>query len=171
METGLAQVGRSMKRLLLACVLTCTLNACATAPAPFATAQAYSPPVWQVAENPEGHLHREVLWGGMILEVRTEARYTEFEMLGFPLDANQQPQAERSDEGRYVLVVGGFLDPAEFAVGRFITFSGRITGGRRGQLRGEPYVWPTLDTLQPHLWPKDFREEGKRYSIGVGVRL
>ncbi len=158
-----------MRNPLLSLLLALSVSGCATAPPPFIANNATSPAVWQIAENPEGHLNREVLWGGMILEIKHEARYTELEMLGFPLDADQQPQAERADEGRFVLIVSGFLDPADFAVGRFLTFAGRITGARRGELRNEPYVWPMLDTLQPHLWPKDFREEGKRYSIGVGV--
>lgn len=159
-----------MRWLALSALLAVSVTGCVT-PAPFVASTAASPAVWQIAENPEGHLNREVLWGGMILEIKHRARYTELEMLGFPLDAQQQPQPERADEGRYILIVSGFLDPADYAVGRFLTFPGRITGARRGELRNEPYIWPMLDTLQPHLWPKDFREEGKQYSIGVGVRL
>ena len=159
-----------MRWLVLAVWLGVGLTGCVT-PAPFVASEFDSPAVWQIAENPEGHMNREVLWGGMILEITHRARYTELEMLGFPLDAKQQPQPERADEGRYILIVGGFLDPADFAVGRFLTFPGRICGARRGELRNEPYVWPMLDTLQPHLWPKDFREEGKHYSFGLGVRL
>jgi outer membrane lipoprotein len=146
------------------------LGGCAT-PAPFVAAAAASPAVWRVAEHPERYLDTDVLWGGMIIEITHTERYTELEMLGFPLDGKQQPQAERADEGRYILIVGGFLDPADFAVGRFITFPGRVTGTRRGELRGQPYRWPMLDTLQPHLWPKDFRHNDTHYSIGVGVRL
>ena len=153
----------------LTCVLVAALlSACAT-PGPFVAAPTASPPVWYVAENLARYENQNVLWGGMIVEITNTERYTELEMLGFPLDAKQQPQTEKADEGRYILIVSGFLDPAEFAVGRFITFPGRVTGSRQGELRGEPYIWPMLDTLQPHLWPKDFRQNDKRYSIGVGV--
>jgi len=160
----------NLRVVAAAWVCASLLAACAT-PAPFVAPPPASPPVWRVAENPDRYQDAEVLWGGMIIEIKHEARFTELDMLGFPLDRKQQPMAEQADEGRYILIVGGFLDPADYAPGRFITFPGRVTGARRGTLRGEPYVWPMLDTLDPHLWPRDFREPGKQYSIGVGVRL
>jgi outer membrane lipoprotein len=145
------------------------LVGCAT-PLPFVGAPA-GPTAWEVAEDIERHIDREVLWGGMILEVEHHPRYTELEMLAFPLDHRQRPQPRVADEGRFILIVAGFVDPAVYAPGRFITFPGRITGARRGELRGAAHVWPMLDSLQLYLWPKDFSEEQARFSIGVGVRL
>lgn len=157
-------------RVLLMALLLAGLSGCATR-LPFAPPALPSPSPWQVVEQPEAYLDQEVLWGGMIVEVMHRPRYTELEMLAFPLDAKQQPRPEQADEGRFILIVGGFLEPADYAPGRFLTFPGRITGVRRGPLRNEEYVWPMVDTLQPHLWPRDFRQRGSRWSVGVGVSL
>lgn len=151
-------------------VALAALAGCATRP-PFDPSLPPGPAPFEVAEHPQTYLDHEVLWGGMILEITPRERYTELEVLAFPLDARQQPQAERADQGRFILVVAGFLEPADYAPGRFLTFPGRITGSRPGRLRNEDYVWPIVDTLQPHLWPRDFRQQDRRWSVGVGVQL
>ncbi len=163
--------GSIFRRLAVLAMLVVALGGCAT-PLPFPQAGiGQAPAAWQVAERPEDFIGRDVLWGGMILEVRHAERYTELEMLAFPLDRRQQPIAEDADQGRFILIVGGFLEPTQFAPGRFLTFSGRINGVRHAPLRGEPYAWPVLDTVRPYLWPRDFRESSPRYAVGIGVRL
>lgn len=144
------------------------LSACAT-PLPYPAAPATSPPPFEVAESIDAHLEREVLWGGMILEVTPRERWTELEVLAFPLDRRQQPLPHLADEGRFILVVAGFADPLEYAPGRFVTVPGRITGLRRGTLRNEDHAWPMVDALSFRLWPREFRQNERRWSVGVGV--
>jgi starvation-inducible outer membrane lipoprotein len=48
--------------------------------------------------------HPNVLWGGMILDIRHFERYTELEMLAFPLDSGLRPVPRARDAGRFVRV-------------------------------------------------------------------
>ena len=131
-----------------------------------------SPAPRDIARNIDEQLERSVLWGGMVIELREFAGHVEIELLGFPLDAQARPVPQARDGGRFIALRAGRVDPAEVVPGRFVTVSGRITGERRGPLNGEDYVWPEVDALEMHLWPRDlnFRER-PRTSIGIGVRL
>lgn len=125
---------------------------------------------YAVMAEPQRFLSRDVLWGAMIIEPVNLADRTEIELLAFPLDARQRPIAEAADLGRFILVLPGFAEPAEWPPGRFLTLHGRVLELRAGSLRGEPYDWPLIQPHSTSLWPRDFRA-GRRWSIGVGVRL
>jgi outer membrane lipoprotein len=127
------------------------------------------PPPNQTVADIGLHLGREVTWGGLVVETTNFERYSEIEVLAFPLDRRSRPRPGQLDEGRFVVLRHGFLDPGIYAPGRFITVTGRINGDRRGHLRQAPYVWPELDATEILLWPTDFQRPPVRFSIGVGV--
>ena len=155
---------------LLAALLCATLLAgCATAPPFPAPPELRAPAPYRALEQFDRWIDAEVFWGGMIIEVRNFARHTEVEILAFPLDRKQRPMPSAPDQGRFVAILAGFADPATLPQGRFVTRTGRITGDRRGSLRGREYTWPEVDVAQLHLWRRDFRTADQRWSIGVGV--
>ena len=147
------------------------LAGCATAP-PFPEAPAsLAPQPYRVAAAPGQWTGRDVLWSGMILDVRNFERHSEIELLAFPLDEAQRPVPSAADQGRFIALVSGFADPATLPEGRFVTLTGRITGEREGMLRTRAYVWPEVDVAQMHLWPRDFQESRTRFSVGIGVGI
>ncbi len=153
--------------LATAAALTAVLLAgCASGPA--ATA---SVPPFEVADAIERHLDQPVAWGGMVVETRNFDRYSEIELIAFPLDRHGRPLPHQRDLGRFILLRAGFLDPQIYAPGRFLTAHGRITGDRRGRIREAAYVWPELDADAIDLWPADFRarQGNVRFSIGIGI--
>ena len=125
---------------------------------------------YAVMAEPQRFLGRDVLWGAMIVEAVNLADRTEIELLAFPLDARQRPIPEAADLGRFILVLPGFAEPADWPPGRFLTLHGRVLDLRAGSLRGEAYDWPLVHPHSVTLWPRDFRA-GRRWSIGVGLRL
>ena len=145
------------------------LAGCATAPAFTALPTEPAPSAYAVADAPERWIDRDVVWGGMIVEVRNFERYSEVEMLAYPLDDKQRPMLELADQGRFIALIPGYVEARDLPQGRFLSLIGRITGERRGTLRNESYVWPEVDIDQLHLWPRDFREPRGKFSIGVGV--
>lgn len=148
---------------------TCALLAgCASAPPldPAGARTGLRP--YQVANEPAPHAV-DVLWGGMIVEVANRERSTEVEVLAYPLDQRQRPVLERASEGRFIAVLPGFVEPLDYPEGRFVTLRGRLVGTREGRIRDRPYVYPLLGVQAAHLWPRDFRTEGPRISIGIGI--
>jgi outer membrane lipoprotein len=160
---------RAMQRfLMLACGLG-VLAGCAVAPAFTTLPEETAPSAHRVAEAPERWIDRDVVWGGMIIEVRNFDQYSEVELLAYPLDDKQRPMLELADEGRFIALIPGYVEARDLPQGRFLSLVGRVTGERRGMLRNEPYVWPEVDIERSHLWPRDFREPRGKFSIGVGV--
>lgn len=154
-------------RTILVTALAASLSGCAaTLPVPHLQPQPDSSPYHAMAA-PEDFIGREVLWGAMLIETRNLAEHTEIEMLAFPLDARQQPRIEATDQGRFLLILPGYAESADWQAGRFFTLHGRIDAVREGSLRGEPYLWPELHAHSVTLWPRDFRA-GRRWSFSVG---
>jgi outer membrane lipoprotein len=130
-----------------------------------------SPAPSEIARDVQKHLDQSVLWGGMVLELHEFDGYVEIEVLGFPIDAQARPVPQARDGGRFIALRSGSVDTLEVTPGRFITLSGKITGERSGQVNGTDYLWPEVDALEIHLWPRDlnFREK-PRISVGIGIR-
>ena len=157
-------------RPLSALVLALALAGCATVEPPFAGASATSvPPPFEVAKDTSRFLDQPVLWGGMIVEVRNYERHSEFEILAFPLDDKQRPLLEQRDHGRFIAIVPGYVEAANWPLGRYVSVVGHVTGDRRGAIREAEYVYPEVAADNLHLWPRDFRKPGPRISVGIGV--
>ena len=128
-----------------------------------------APQPYAVAEDTARWLERDVLWGGMVLEVRNFPAHSEVEILAFPLDRRQAPVSSSADQGRFIALLAGFADPATLPEGRFVTLTGRITGDRNGSLHTRPYTWPEVDVQRMHLWEPDFSAPKARFSVGIGI--
>jgi outer membrane lipoprotein len=156
-----------VRKLCAALLAGALLAGCAAHPP---AAPPSAPPAAVVAAL-DAYLDQQVTWGGMVIETANFERYSEIEVLAFPLDRRGRPQPDALDLGRFVVLRAGFLDPQIFAPGRFVTATGRITGDRRGHLRQAAYVWPELDVHELELWPPDFRQPTSRFHISVGVGI
>jgi outer membrane lipoprotein len=158
-------------RIALLAPLFGLLASCAVAPAFSVLPPDPAPPPHLVAEAPERWIDRDVVWGGMIVEVRNYERYSEIELLAYPLDEKQRPLIDRADQGRFIALLPGYIEANDYPQGRFLSLVGRITGERRSLLRDQPRVWPEVDVDRVFLWPRDFRQPRGRFSIGIGVQL
>lgn len=152
--------------LLLAAVLL--LAACASAPPIDPTGARTGLRPYQVA-NEDAPGDPVVLWGGMIVEVANRERSTEVEVLAYPLDERQRPLLERATEGRFIAVLPGFVEPLDYPAGRFVTLRGRLVGTRAGRIGERDDVFPLVGVQAAHVWPRDFRTDGPRISIGIGI--
>lgn len=158
-------------KMLAVVVASFALGACTVAPA-FQTVPSNSAPaVHIVAESSAQWINKPVLWGGMIMEVRNFENHSEIEVLAYPLDARQRPMLEAPDEGRFIALLPGYVESQDFPEGRFLSVIGYLTGDRSGVVREQTYVWPEVDVRELHVWPRDFREPGRRFTFGVGVGI
>lgn len=146
------------------------LAGCASLP-PIADAPTLSPAPYLAAEQIDRYMDHDVLWGGTIVETREFERHTEIEVVAFPLDSQQRPALDAPEQGRFIALRAGRLDPREFSPGRFVTLRGPITGDRERELRGSRERLAEVDAREIVLWPWDYRFQRSNLSIGIGVRL
>lgn len=158
-----------MKPLLLACVCL-TLAACAAAPMNIEGVNGELTPNQVNQATP--HQNSKVVWGGMIISTRPMQNATRIEVLAYPL-SGQEPDRHATALGRFMLDKSGYLEPAEFATGRWISVVGIVKGIQPGKVGEASYDFPLLEAQQIHLWPEasspsDIRT---RFHFGIGIQL
>ncbi len=103
----------------------------------------------QVFKNPEAVKGKIMIWGGEIIEtINQKDGTTLIVVLQRPLDWKEEPKIQRS-EGRFIILVGGYVDPYVFRMGRRITVAGEIVGRKTMRLGELDYPYPLL---QIYLW-------------------
>ena len=114
----------------------------------------------------------EILWGGRIVAFDNRADHAEIEVVAFPLDRAQQPLTEAPSEGRFLLVLPGYVEALDYAVGRHLTVRGTLAGLRDGLVQEHAYVYPVVRGTDVHVWPWGFMLDRRpRVSIGIGVGI
>lgn len=116
---------------------------------------------------------KRVLWGGMIMGTKNLPEKTEIEVLAFPLDDRNQPNAQATATVRFLVEQKGYLEPIDYARGRWLTLTGTVLGARAGKVGDAPYDFPVVQADGLYLWPKD-SEGGSsstqfQFGIGIGV--
>lgn len=152
---------------LLVAVAVLALAACARPVFKDAAPGAISPA--DVALQPESHRGAVVVWGGKILDVRNLADATEIQVAAYPLDRAQRPQQTAPVQGRFIVLIPGFVDPLDYPAGRFVTVRGRIDGSRMRRIGDAEREYPAVRRDELHLWPVNFPRERSRVSFGVGI--
>ncbi len=90
-------------------------------------------------------------------------------MIAYPTDASQRPDQSAPTQGRFILVLPGYVEPLDFPPGRFLTVRGTLQGTRVGSVDAHDYVYPLLHEGDLHLWPVNFPNERARVRFGLGV--
>ncbi len=114
-----------LRSLPIACAVL-ALSACASGPKPIRGEFSTLSPEQASQQGTPG---ASVRWGGSLISVEPEASRTCFTVLSRPLRSDGKPQLKREvTDGRFIACRSGFYDPALFAEGRDVTFTGRISG-------------------------------------------
>lgn len=125
-----------------------------------------------VRAQPEAHSGSEVIWGGRLARLDNLAERTRLEIIGYPLERRtQRPRFDEPPGTRFRVYQAGYLEAAEFEVGRAVTVRGRVAGTERGSIGEADYRFPVLESPQFHLWPRDKprADGGPRVNFGFGV--
>lgn len=106
----------------------------------------------RVFQNPEAYKGKIVIWGGEVVEtIHQKDGTTLIIVLQRPLDWTEEPEFRRS-EGRFIILVEGYIDPYVFRRGRRITVAGEIQGRKVMRLGELEYPYPLLLSKQVYLW-------------------
>jgi len=143
-------------RILFAIAIILLLAGCTSSPVPRAigTVPKQSISVAQVQQQPDRFLKRQVRWGGTILRVRNRKQTTEIEVLSRPLGARGRPQEKEPGTGRFIALLAGFIDPAEYPEQRSLTVTGYPKRAETRPIGEYPYSYPVVAVEQLHLWPQ-----------------
>ena len=126
---------------------------------------------WQAAEGPAQSAM--VIWGGAILEVRNLEKQTEIEVLAYPLDRRQRPLPDAPSQGRFIVVLEGFAEPADFPADALLTLKGHLFGTREGRIQQSVYRFPIVREANIHVWTRAELERRvhSHWTFGLGVGL
>ena len=114
-----------------------------------------------------------VVWGGRIVSIRNLADHTEIGVVSYPLDRGDRPRLHQDPGVRFLLHHAGFLEPVQYAPGRYLTVLGVVSGIERREVDQFLTEQPVIEAERLHLWPADVSQwqPQTRFSIGLGISL
>jgi len=110
--------------------------------------------VAEAQQDPVRFVGRRVRWGGTIIAVHNRETTTEIEGLARPLSADGEPREDKPGEGRFIALLQGFMDPAEYPTDRLLTVTGRVHRIEKRPVGGYPYLYPVVGVESRYLWPE-----------------
>lgn len=145
------------------------LSACATTP-DFDTTNADLSVAPQQAANELPLLKgKVVIWGGIIVNSQNLKNETQFEVLAYPLDSDQEPNIDKKPIGRFLAVQEGYIETTDYSQGRTVTIKGTLKETRMGRIGETEYTYPTILLDRIFLWPRRSERTQTRFHIGIGV--
>lgn len=111
-----------------------------------------NPTLTAVRAGSAGVDRRTVRWGGTVAGVRNRESETELELVERPLSAQGRPNPHSASQGRFLVRVPGFLDPAVYSEGRAVTVRGVLVGEERRRIGDYQYHYPVIVAKHHYLW-------------------
>jgi outer membrane lipoprotein len=153
MRTCRDTVSRSVCITCLLCGIVLLLNGCTPAISPQLMDRVdryltYS----SLAGNPDESRGKIVLLGGTIVQTIPKPNQTEIEIVQKQLSSAGEPYLTDKSEGRFLVVVDRFLDPAIYRSGRDITVAGEVQESVMRCLGEIDYRYPVITGMELYLW-------------------
>ena len=146
-----------MKKLILAGMVL-LMAGCSSLPKELQVAEGAKLLSYQdVTGNPEQSTGQQVMWGGVIADIKNQKNATLIEMVHYPIRSYGRPTSGDESVGRFRVRVNGFLDPMVYKPGRSLTVTGTVTGIEQGQVGEFEYQFPAIQASGYHLW-KEIQE-------------
>jgi len=112
-----------------------------------------APDIKNIHLSSADYIGHKVRWGGTILQIENKQDTSWISIVGFPLDSNGRPLQSGESTGRFIAIVGDFLEPLVYANDRQITFSGTFFKTESRKIGEYSYNYPVIKVQQYHLWP------------------
>lgn len=112
---------------------------------------------------------RNVLLGGMIINVKNEEKITYIEVLEKPLDFRGYPEDTDISRGRFLVSYDGFLDSAIYSRGKYIAVVGEILGTTIGKIDRAEYKYPVIKSKELKLVRLGERVGQPTFHFGIGI--
>lgn len=109
----------------------------------------------QAIQNLDNHKDTLVRWGGVIIDVENEEKFSFVQALFYPLGYSGRPQLDNPNGGRFVIKSTEFLDPIVYAKDKEITVVGALNGKIERTVGKKTIQVPLIQSTAIHLWPED----------------
>ena len=110
-----------------------------------------------------------VIWGGRIVSIRNLQDVTEIEILSYPLSNGHVPKISRQPGIRFLAVYRGYLEPINYAPGRYVSLFGELIGDTNLMSGDHELLAPVVQVDQIHLWDANTNNWQNRINFGVGI--
>jgi outer membrane lipoprotein len=158
-----------MKNLYLLLTLL-MLSACAASPLKLDGVNRDVSPAMVNTAHPYTKLR--VVWGGMIIKTQPLQQNTQIEVLAFPVASDGEPDRQTASQGRFLILRQGYLEPADFAPGRWVSVVGTIGQPQLGKVGEADYLFPVIVPEQLYLWPLNASSNTQTFfHFGVGIQF
>ena len=162
-------VSRSVFTPAIVCTMVFLLNACAPVISPQLMEQVDRNLTYgALASRPDEAKGRIVLLGGTIVQTVPKPNETEIEVVQKQVSSSGEPYLTDKSEGRYLVVVDRFLDPAIYRAGRDITVAGKAQGSVLRRLGEIEYRYPVIAAVELHLWKEPLSPQAYPYAYPFG---
>jgi outer membrane lipoprotein len=105
-----------------------------------------------LAAHPDEYQGKIALLGGTIVQTVPKPGETEVEVVQKDLLFNGEPRLTDKSEGRFLVVVDRFLDPAIYRPERGLTVAGKVQASVVRRIGEIDYRYPVIAALEMHLW-------------------
>jgi outer membrane lipoprotein len=162
-------VSRSVFITSMLCTLVLLLNACAPVISPQLMEQVDRNMTYgSLSSRPDEAKGKIVLLGGTIVQTVPKPEETEIEVVQKQVSSSGEPYLTDKSEGRYLVVVNRFLDPAIYRSGRDITVAGEVQGSVLRRLGEIDYRYPVIAALEIYLWKESYSPQVYPYPYPFG---
>jgi len=121
-----------------------------------------------LASRPDEAKGKMVLLGGTIVQTVPKPQETEIEVVQKQVNSSGEPYLTDKSEGRFLVVVNRFLDPAIYRSGRDITVAGEVQSSVLRRLGEIDYRYPVIAASEIYLWKEPFSPQGYPYPYPFG---
>lgn len=161
----------SFTKRVMVCLALLTLAACAAGPKFDAKDVDETLTPQRAAANAEQVQGNHVIWGGVILSTSNLKDTTQVEVLAYPISRSFRPDSDATPLGRFLIVKQGYIETADYSVGRSISVSGTLSGTQEGKIGEVNYAYPVIQAAEIYLWPRDSakRDSNVHFGFGLGI--
>ena len=154
---------------LVLCFLMPLLNACTPVISPQLMDQVDRDVTYgALAARPDEFKGKVVLLGGTIVQTVPKPSETEIEVVQKQVSSSGEPRLTDKSEGRFLVVVDRFLDPAIYQAGRDLTVAGEVRGSEVRRLGEIDYRYPVIAALEIYLWKEPLSPQSYPYAYPFG---
>jgi outer membrane lipoprotein len=121
-----------------------------------------------LASRPDEFKGKKVMLGGTIVQTVPKPGETEIEVVQKQVSSSGEPYLTDKSEGRYLVVVDRFLDPAIYRSGRDITVAGEVRGSMLRRLGEIDYRYPVIAAQELYLWKRPSSPQAYPYPYPFG---